>query len=560
MEMTGVPTTTIADRCARQTEFLFVERGVVYSADRVRTVVQRFLSAVAGQRLGPSHWRHFQNNIEHELMIDESLSDLDASPQHDTHCPYVSIIRRALQRRRDPTQAGHTAFTADTVYGRSSAYPRQVSTAAVYMQHRENSMRWHKLLGLCCATWRGCVQLRSGSGSGSRDGDIIAAASKRRHYRARTSPRRAHHSTTATVAVADDVTDMTEERECRGDERERKRVRASNAATAAPAATAATVAPTSVPENAVHAPPTELHNELQLTRRFTPYLQALTHDKRARFRSSAQLQTLECALARQADILLVLPTGSGKTLLYLLIAHIEAREAQRIGRPLPVSIVIVPTRALVHDILRRCSACGIQAATWSTRGSPQYSVLVLAVEHTSHEAYARTLSELECAGRRPRLILDECHLNWQWAGFRPDCAQLRYRLHGQRSSAHRTILASATVPPRLEDEILQTHALDRRHLVVIRRPTYRLNIAYVVLPTKKKANSGAASAKTSHMVARLQSLIAHEHDHYHHGSPDDDDGALPQHRQRPSSPSASGRATGGGNSGSGGGGLRVLVY
>ena len=292
-------------------------------------------------------------------------------------------------------------------------------------------------------------------------------------------------------------------------------------------------------------------DDVKLYCRYIPYLREMTRNEKASFRSRSHWRMVHRALRRDRDILLVLPTGSGKTLLYLLVAFIEAQNAQQKGLPYPVSIVIVPTRALGQDVARRCSSMGLQAETWATRHKAQYSVLVLAVEHTIGHAYATLLDTLRQQGRLARIVSDECHLVVQWAGFRREMQQLRFRIHGDQysgsggggdgdddegyedddngddpvllpsmltSSLSTTvtpvplILSSATVPPSMEEAVLMAHAVDRRRLVVIRESTVRPNIAYSVLTTHALGKSKTSTGGPSRLAQRLQSVIAHEQD------------------------------------------------
>jgi superfamily II DNA helicase RecQ len=65
----------------------------------------------------------------------------------------------------------------------------------------------------------------------------------------------------------------------------------------------------------------------------------------ADFRSDAQRQALGELVRRDIDNAIVLPTGSGKSFLYMLIARMP-----RLG----VTVVILPLVALLHDVVVRC--------------------------------------------------------------------------------------------------------------------------------------------------------------------------------------------------------------
>jgi len=190
-------------------------------------------------------------------------------------------------------------------------------------------------------------------------------------------------------------------------------------------------------------------------------------------------------------MLLVLGTGSGKTLIYLLAAYIEGERARKTRTPAPLTIVVVPTRSLVQDILKRCTSMGVKAVSWKKRGtSPIFedaTVIVLAVEQVLMDDYAPFLENMRSEGRLARIVSEECHLMIQWQHFRPRMNQIRFRILGNSRVAIPVIMATATVSPEMERRVVDAHGVDHCRLSIIREPTYRSNIAYSVLFTNKSA-------------------------------------------------------------------------
>jgi superfamily II DNA helicase RecQ len=56
----------------------------------------------------------------------------------------------------------------------------------------------------------------------------------------------------------------------------------------------------------------------------------------------------------QTPLIVVLPTGGGKSLLFTLLACIEKG----------VMIVVVPYRALIEDLVKRIHDCGVDCIEW----------------------------------------------------------------------------------------------------------------------------------------------------------------------------------------------------
>ncbi|KAH7020666.1 hypothetical protein B0J12DRAFT_635351, partial [Macrophomina phaseolina] len=76
-----------------------------------------------------------------------------------------------------------------------------------------------------------------------------------------------------------------------------------------------------------------------------------------RFRSPEQERALHAVLDGQTPLVVVLPTGGGKSLLFMAAACLERGDAG-------VMVVVVPFRALVGDVLRRLRSSGIDCLEW----------------------------------------------------------------------------------------------------------------------------------------------------------------------------------------------------
>ena len=83
----------------------------------------------------------------------------------------------------------------------------------------------------------------------------------------------------------------------------------------------------------------------------------------ARFRPG-QREALEATLDGK-DTLVMLPTGAGKSLLYMLPA------AMRAARDEPgLTVVVSPLLSLLRDQLRRCDVLGVDADAWHSAADP----------------------------------------------------------------------------------------------------------------------------------------------------------------------------------------------
>ena len=65
----------------------------------------------------------------------------------------------------------------------------------------------------------------------------------------------------------------------------------------------------------------------------------------ARFKSKEQAEAIQVVLKRKEDVLVILPTGGGKTLIFQLMAFLEKDM---------MTVVILPFVALLEEMLERC--------------------------------------------------------------------------------------------------------------------------------------------------------------------------------------------------------------
>ena len=119
---------------------------------------------------------------------------------------------------------------------------------------------------------------------------------------------------------------------------------------------------------------------------------------------SAQLQ------GSGGDMLLVAPTGSGKSdAIYGPCLHGPVAEQ--------VSVLVVPFKALVRQVLERAAQLGVPAAAWEParddlgqRLDPNLRLLVVIPESATSRSLSTVLSDLHQAGRLARLVVDEVHV------------------------------------------------------------------------------------------------------------------------------------------------------
>lgn len=186
-------------------------------------------------------------------------------------------------------------------------------------------------------------------------------------------------------------------------------------------------------------------------------------------------------LLDEGRLLLVAPTGGGKSLTYQLPAIV-----------LPgTTLVISPLIALMNDQVRALEERGVPATFLASTLSPdqmrerltnlrrgQYKIVYVAPERLAFEGFRELLSELHC----PLVAVDEAHCISEWGhDFRPEYAQIGEMLAQVRGSP-KVIACTATATPVVRDEILAKLGLGAdtpQHVRGFARPNLRLRAAEI---------------------------------------------------------------------------------
>jgi ATP-dependent DNA helicase RecQ len=157
-------------------------------------------------------------------------------------------------------------------------------------------------------------------------------------------------------------------------------------------------------------------------------------------------------LLRRGRLLLVAPTGGGKSLTYQLPASL-----------LPgTTLVVSPLIALMHDQVEALArsdvastylASSLDPAEISRRlsalGRGEYQLVYVAPERLAQPAFRTRLADLDC----PLVAIDEAHCISEWGhDFRPEYHQIGEVLDAL--PAARVLACTATATPIVRDEIL----------------------------------------------------------------------------------------------------------
>ncbi|PZD22208.1 RecQ, Superfamily II DNA helicase, partial [Pyrenophora tritici-repentis] len=208
----------------------------------------------------------------------------------------------------------------------------------------------------------------------------------------------------------------------------------------------------------------------------------------AKFRG-VQEAAIKAITAGESPVVAVMPTGAGKSLLFMLPAWAEQGGT---------TVVVVPLIALRGDMAQRCKKLGISCVEWQSRRPPDAAAVVLVTpESAVGEEFATFLNRLRATRQLDRIIIDECHivLNRQYT-FRKQMQQLGKLVAVETQM----VMLTATLPPSEEDELFRRMHFERRQVRIFRAPTARSNIAYRVVRVEKERKRQEVEATVLAMV------------------------------------------------------------
>jgi len=167
------------------------------------------------------------------------------------------------------------------------------------------------------------------------------------------------------------------------------------------------------------------------------------NDGRAEPRSDAIFDALVHILDRSNDVLLVAPTGSGKSITFLGPPFVETATT---------TVVVSLYRVLYDQHSRTATSKGVDALQWSAGVLTGHlpALLVVSIEDIMSSRLIADLHSLAQAGHLARIVVDEAHLLIEESVFRANMAALpRLRALGVPF-----VLLSATMSPVLAKTLL----------------------------------------------------------------------------------------------------------
>ncbi|KAF4449200.1 hypothetical protein F53441_7482 [Fusarium austroafricanum] len=214
-----------------------------------------------------------------------------------------------------------------------------------------------------------------------------------------------------------------------------------------------------------------------------------------RFRGK-QREAVEAIMMNKSPVVVVMGTGSGKSLCFMLPA------ASCLGG---LTIVIVPLVSLQGDMMDRCQKLKISCAEWRGDRLPgDVSILFVTPESAMTKRFLDFLESRRIMAKVDRVVVDECHTIMEGSLlFRPKLRKLgTLALIGVQM-----VYLTATLPP--SDELAFFSLINTRHedVIMVRARTTRSNVAYSVKSVPASTAAGAVTAVVEQARVTIDQML-----------------------------------------------------
>lgn len=203
-------------------------------------------------------------------------------------------------------------------------------------------------------------------------------------------------------------------------------------------------------------------------------MRKLYNDDRLGWRSTEQERALVAVMSWTEQVVAILPTGAGKSMLFMLPCTLPNAG---------ITILVVPLVSLRGDLLRRVEELHIEHLEWTPDEAREAALVFVSVEAACTSAFMRYARSLVSQQKLDRIVIDECHLTVTAVEYRPKMIDLA----GLRALRTQFVYLTATLPPSMQKEFEERNHL--LHPTVIRASTNRPNLFYMVRKVEKGKGS-----------------------------------------------------------------------
>ncbi|KAL8300987.1 hypothetical protein RB593_003818 [Gaeumannomyces tritici] len=186
-----------------------------------------------------------------------------------------------------------------------------------------------------------------------------------------------------------------------------------------------------------------------------------------------QRPALEAIMRQASPVVVVMGTGGGKSMLFMLPASCANGG---------LTVVVVPLVSLRGDVKDRCDELGIECVEWNAGRPHEWaSVVLVTPESAVGESFGHFVNRQRAMGRLDRIVVDECHVVLD-SGAGGSWRTRVLGLRGLVKAETQLVYLTATLRPADEAEFGRLVGLPpRKGTRWFRAATTRANVAYRVV-------------------------------------------------------------------------------
>lgn len=161
------------------------------------------------------------------------------------------------------------------------------------------------------------------------------------------------------------------------------------------------------------------------------------HNSQAQWRNEGQKLAIMAGLLWEKDVVVILPTGSGKSAIAATIAHLETNR---------ITAILCPLRSLLQDWHRRLTALDIPHSVFDSTHrqiNDQHSLVLVSLDISTTVSWQQAIASLRTEIPLCRLVFDEAHLVLTEVEYR----EVMVRVKELRVQNLQVMLLSATIAP-----------------------------------------------------------------------------------------------------------------
>jgi len=158
----------------------------------------------------------------------------------------------------------------------------------------------------------------------------------------------------------------------------------------------------------------------------------------AEFKTEQQKEAVLKTVMGVNQLFIILPTGQGKSLTFMIPAMLQVART---------TVVITPLVALAQDMCQRCRAADIDTIIYGTHKVRQATIVIIVTESAVTASGMQFITDIHLAGRLDRIVFDECHKLFQDRNFRPKLVGLK-----NICMAMQLLFLTATFPPSMLEQ------------------------------------------------------------------------------------------------------------